>query len=185
MAYRILALPGLILLLVTGQARAQTDPNGGIVPFSTHEFGIDLATGNITTTIPVRNKTGKIPFSYAIVSSSHAFIVPGTSTYATAWKVTTGFTGAAVEPYRLLGASLLYTNGAIAYGEKCTSDAFYSNLAVMDNLGTIHPFYAQVNVCSTAEMGGLQLYFGELRLKLELLQHARSFNGRAVDSLTC
>jgi hypothetical protein len=55
----------------------QTDPAAGIKPFSTQISGqydsIDLATSNITFDIPVRSKNEKIPFSYGLVGSSHAY----------------------------------------------------------------------------------------------------------------
>jgi hypothetical protein len=54
------------------------DPAAGILPFSTQAVGIydsvDLATSNINVTIPVRNKQGKIPFSYSLVGNSHSYI---------------------------------------------------------------------------------------------------------------
>jgi len=66
----------LAVALLAGVALGQ-DPAAGILPFSTQIAGayesIDLATSNIVVSIPVRNKTGKIPFSYNLVMNSHAY----------------------------------------------------------------------------------------------------------------
>jgi hypothetical protein len=34
----------------------------GILPFSTNEYGVDIATGNVNMAFPLRAKNGKIPF---------------------------------------------------------------------------------------------------------------------------
>jgi len=69
---------GLFVLSATfliAAASAQTDPAGGILPFSTHVGGqydsIDLASSNVTLNIPVRSKAGKIPFTFSLVANSH------------------------------------------------------------------------------------------------------------------
>jgi hypothetical protein len=68
MNYRFAILLAVVLLRVP-VAIAQ-----GILPFSTQVGGpvtsIDLATSNIVLRIPVRNKIGKIPFSYSLVANS-------------------------------------------------------------------------------------------------------------------
>lgn len=59
---------------------AQTDPNAGILPFSTHVSGqydtFDPSSGNIMLTIPVLSKTGKVPFGFNLIGNFHAYINP-------------------------------------------------------------------------------------------------------------
>ena len=71
-----------LFLLMLGTAMGQLDPSAGIQPFSTQVGGqydsIDLATSNISLTIPIIKKDGKTPFSYQLVGNYHAYIVtPG------------------------------------------------------------------------------------------------------------
>ena len=65
----------LSLLLLIAPAAAQFDPAVGILPFSTQAGGqydsIDLASGNIRVDFRVRDKIGKIPFSYDLGMNSH------------------------------------------------------------------------------------------------------------------
>jgi len=69
---RILVVVYSILLCV-GCAYTQSALPPGILPFSTQAHGpitsIDLATSNIIMAVPVRNKIGKIPFSFSLVMS--------------------------------------------------------------------------------------------------------------------
>lgn len=62
------------MVLLTQTVAAQITSLNGIQPFSTQASGsvasIDLATTNILIRIPIRNKTGKIPFSYFLEASS-------------------------------------------------------------------------------------------------------------------
>lgn len=58
-----LTRPMLLLLLISATGIAQTDPNAGILPFSTQTFGVDLARGSVTLSVPLRSKLGKIPLS--------------------------------------------------------------------------------------------------------------------------
>jgi hypothetical protein len=55
----------------------QTDPNAGILPFSTHLFGqydtFDPSSGNIMLTIPIVNKTGKMPFVFNLIGNFRAW----------------------------------------------------------------------------------------------------------------
>jgi YD repeat-containing protein len=65
---RIVAFALTILLL--GIASAQNDPAAGIQMFSTNDFGIDLATGNIHLEVPLRSKAG---MSLSLASNFRAF----------------------------------------------------------------------------------------------------------------
>jgi RHS repeat-associated protein len=68
----------LIILVAYGVipigASGQNQP--GILPFSTNEFGVDIATGNINVGFPLRSKTGKIPFWSKIVGTSGMNVTP-------------------------------------------------------------------------------------------------------------
>ena len=55
------------------QSAAQTDPNAGILPFSTQEHGVDLATGAVNLSVPIQSKVGKIPFSFSLYENSGIF----------------------------------------------------------------------------------------------------------------
>src|ERR1700719_2022761 len=54
---------------------AQVDPVAGFPPFSTQAAGpydsIDLASSNITLTLPVRDKAGKVESSFRFITNSH------------------------------------------------------------------------------------------------------------------
>jgi len=57
-----------VALVVQGVAQNQSVP--GVQMFSTNHFGVDLATGNVNLTIPLRSKNGKIPFWSQIAGTS-------------------------------------------------------------------------------------------------------------------
>src|SRR5258708_36395448 len=88
-----LARLGLVLFFLLGSARAQTDPNAGIPRFSTQIGGqydrANPATSNIFVSIPVRSKTGKVPFALNLVSNFHMWVANG-GTAGSFWKSTPG-----------------------------------------------------------------------------------------------
>jgi len=51
-------------------ATAQTDPGNGVLPFSTKEFGVDLASGHVVVELPLRSKSVG-GFSSILVSTSY------------------------------------------------------------------------------------------------------------------
>jgi hypothetical protein len=69
-----------VVLLVVPISVAQNDAAAGILPFSTQAGGtydsIDLASSNILVAVPIRSKAGKEPFSFKLVSNSHAYLFP-------------------------------------------------------------------------------------------------------------
>jgi len=80
----------------------QTDPNAGILPFSTHLFGqydtFDPSSGNIMLTIPIVNKTGKMPFVFNLIGNFRAWrgaggswFVPNVATNALNGSASGGF----------------------------------------------------------------------------------------------
>jgi hypothetical protein len=67
-----------LVILVVSCASAQTpDPVVGNLPFASQAGGqydsVDLATSNISVSIPVRSKNEKIPFSFALYGNTHAY----------------------------------------------------------------------------------------------------------------
>lgn len=89
-AFRTAALPSqqiisflcitcLICVFLTSFAvrAAAQDPAAGIQPFSTLINGaydsVDISTNNVLLAIPVRNKDGKIPFSFKLVMNEHPY----------------------------------------------------------------------------------------------------------------
>ena len=69
--FRFSAL-GLILIacIFLGAHGALGQGLPGILPFSTNENGVDLATGNVNLAFPLRAKNGKIPFWSKVVGTS-------------------------------------------------------------------------------------------------------------------
>jgi RHS repeat-associated protein len=69
--FRFSAL-GLILIacIFLGANGALGQGLPGILPFSTNENGVDLATGNVNMAFPLRAKNGKIPFWSKVVATS-------------------------------------------------------------------------------------------------------------------
>jgi RHS repeat-associated protein len=62
-----------ILSCLVGVAASQVDPAAGVLPFSTQQLGVDLATGTVHVSIPVRSKVGKIPFSFSLEGNFDIF----------------------------------------------------------------------------------------------------------------
>ena len=71
---------GLSLVLLVGSFAFAQDPAAGIQSFSTQIGGpvdsVDIATSNVLIKIPVRSKIGALPFSFALISNSHAYKGP-------------------------------------------------------------------------------------------------------------
>lgn len=123
------------------QAVAQNPP--GIQMFSTNEYGVDLATGNVNISIPLRSKTGKVPFWSKIVGTSGM----GLGDYL-------GGTNNQFQP--MLAATLVYQDPSIASlsfnvappGEAvCFQDSlvkYYTEnineVQITDSTGNSHPF---------------------------------------------
>jgi len=123
----------LLLHLLFGAASAQTDPAAGILPYSTHVGGpidsLDLATGNIVITIPVRNKIGAIPFRYSLGVNSHAYYwVAGKQNLITMGLLSQGMS---------FNASLTWSS----YDYTCTGHPYtkaHTGFAVTDPTGGVH-----------------------------------------------
>ncbi|GEM_PF-2370220 len=137
-AWFALALQIISFVLFSGFAKAQSNSAAGILPFSTHEFGIDLATSNITTILPLRSKVGKIPFAYAITSNSQAY------KNGSHWIVSTGFYGHPTGAAQLINTVMNYTQNSA----DCPTTTWY-HISFTDATGAQHPIPAgfQISVC--------------------------------------
>jgi hypothetical protein len=147
---RILCYFSLCLLITVSLSDAQTipaDPSTGIQMWSTNDFGIDLATSAINLQIPVRSKTGAIPFSASLVGTNHIYIYS-----------TTGSEGQKLNHIGLSDAAnpLNYVDNTISVEVRNTvttgscgqgiPDYVYTNFTVTDSTGALHPFpYWPVN----------------------------------------
>jgi RHS repeat-associated protein len=99
--------------VASGQDMLPTDTEAGTPSFSTAislapGISLDLPTGNVNVDIPVRAKTGKIPFSYDLITNSHVFWIPalgcGNPCYTYQWSSTiplAGIQGASSIPVML------------------------------------------------------------------------------------
>jgi hypothetical protein len=87
-----------LVLFLSQFALAQTSPSNGIQPWSTQiedaVSSVDLATGNIFVSIPVRSKAGKIPFSFNLTMNSYVYTgqcyPPSGGIATTQWQVSPG-----------------------------------------------------------------------------------------------
>lgn len=79
MARRSLSLP--LVLLLGSFGFAQTDPGLGALPYSTRQYGLDLASSNVVLAFPLRSKAGKIPFVSNIVGTSREWPVQSGGTW--------------------------------------------------------------------------------------------------------
>ncbi|HEX8817224.1 MAG TPA: hypothetical protein VF753_17145 [Terriglobales bacterium] len=132
----------LVLFLATSSAVfAQTDPGGGILPFSTNKWGVDLATSHVFMSFPLRSKPGKIPFSSAIVGTSYAYPLqnPGETTMT----MVSNLVGVGIPPSSLM-SGFQYTDpaqvGLYVTQQKSPTCIEYVNPIVYDHTGAQHPF---------------------------------------------
>jgi RHS repeat-associated protein len=132
------------------------DPAAGIQPWSTQAAdsfsSVDLATGTIFVNIPVRSKTGKIPFSYDLVMTSnvysvsftgceHQWVVSPSPIVACGTIVSTSMHYAGIQggtPFSVsVGFASTYTHTI------CDGVSYATTLAnkfsVIDSTGTGHP----------------------------------------------
>jgi RHS repeat-associated protein len=78
--WTLLLLPWILVGLCAGQANPTTpDPGAGDLLFSSevplgNNVKFNFATSNVNVSVPVRSKSGKIPFSYQISANSHMYV---------------------------------------------------------------------------------------------------------------
>jgi hypothetical protein len=125
---------------------SQTNPVAGNLPFATQVGGpydfLDLATGNVLITVPVRAKNEKIPFSFALSANSLAYAYPYNSGHGTLYQWDTAFTMAGAEH---LQVRLVSSTRTITCSNGAGDEENYA-FAVIDASGTSHPFPANVKV---------------------------------------
>jgi RHS repeat-associated protein len=130
-----------VLWPFTGVAPAQnSSQNFGVLPFSTNEFGIDLATSAVNASIPFRKKAGKIPYENSF---------RGTFLYGTWYDLENRITywtlvGAPLAPASFSYTDNLefgYTGGGASYN--CTDGSgyvyYHGTTAIADGTGASHP----------------------------------------------
>jgi len=134
-----------LCLLVCSWATAQAPgPNDGILLFSTHEWGIDLAHSAIHLSFPLRSKAGKIPYSSSVEETNYYSVVVNNGTpYWALWP--DPFYGPSfVDTVRQ--ASLSGTLSA----QKCNTTPpiyyydTYTVTSITDATGASHPLQHQV-----------------------------------------
>jgi len=138
-----------IVLVFASFTSAQTDPIAGIIPFSTRENNVDLATGAITLEIPIRSKVGKIPVSFNLVTNSNAYRYTNIDN-DTVWAVSYGFR---LEAPSLLSFSLFVSTRV---GKSCANGGSIDlqGISIVDMTGALHglPTSFVINECSTAPL---------------------------------
>jgi RHS repeat-associated protein len=130
------------VLLISVTSFAQGGPPAGIVPGSTQVPGsyesLDLASSNISIRIPVRSKSGKIPFSFNLIATS-AMNLSGGSPNSWFSEMATGQTAAG--PGGALTA-IPATTIPIALDwvpSNCSPNCTDINFSVADAIGAFHP----------------------------------------------
>lgn len=130
-----LFLPFLLAFALANAAIAQSDPAAGIIPYTTELGGpydyVNPATSNIILVIPVRHKTGKIPFSYDLMFNSHAFLTVPLGGQGFAWNVSHTLLG---QPFPTGG----WTGNQVLGCPDGTADYVSSGFYVTDNTGATH-----------------------------------------------
>jgi RHS repeat-associated protein len=123
-------------------AFAQSDPAAGIIPFSTQIASgyesVDMASSNILVTIPIRNKPGKIPFSYGLTMNSHAYAASG------GWAISTGFTAALSNS--MLTFSYTTTPGQMACDGQNYNYLTLSGFNITDGTRAVHALPSTFNL---------------------------------------
>jgi RHS repeat-associated protein len=121
---RKIVLLFVAVMLAVPFGHSQSDPAAGIQLFSTNNFGIDLASSNVSLQFPARSKVGKLPFSSTFVGNSHAYFAIGTN-----WGVNNTF-GIYISP-------LVTVEGAVS-GSCGTHDRILTGISIIDGTGAQH-----------------------------------------------
>jgi RHS repeat-associated protein len=123
------------MLVLARSVVAQQDPAAGNIPFSTQVGGVyetvDLASSNVLLQIPIRNKSGKLPFSFDLTLNTHAFLQGGP------WQTISppGLTsGVPIVTY-----SASQTLVANPCGSNPPNVSMLYNFSVVDRTGASHP----------------------------------------------
>ncbi|HWY53314.1 MAG TPA: RHS repeat-associated core domain-containing protein [Terriglobales bacterium] len=140
-----------LLVVIPPQCVAQTGPLAapGILPFSTNEWGIDLATGAVRIDIPLRSKTGKIPYSSHLTMTNYY----GLNYPSNTWYVSKDFSlqdTTTVFLSRKNDPRMPCKIGTVQKGWEWLVHA----TAVVDQTGASHPFSPRSNPTYWRNDGG-------------------------------
>ena len=128
-------LSAAILLGVVGVGVGQDNPNVGLLPFSTQDQGVDLATGSVSAFVPTRDKTGKIPFSFSLFGNYSLF----------KWKPGAGTPQWWESTYVTSGLAQI-----ASWGNAPCSNNRMVGLYVQDVTAARHPVPGSIPSCSVA-----------------------------------
>jgi RHS repeat-associated protein len=122
-----------LVLVISACALAQSQgPNDGIVAFSTHEWGIDLASSTVHLSFPLRSKAGKIPYSSNLAKTDYYSVVVNSGTaYWAFWDQSGGDSALSVS-----------ISGTVVT-QQCTNQLYwymtYTINSIQDSTGAQHP----------------------------------------------
>ena len=140
----------LLLLAIAGTALSQNTP--GVQDFSTNKFGVDLATGAVNITIPIRSKNGAIPFNYVLQGNSSITTQPTPGVSGQTSIVMNSFFGVTAIAE---GSNALYSSAAsgslvgavsgavtdVIQGAPCNGDPeIQQYYGVVDSTGATHVY---------------------------------------------
>ena len=130
---------------------AQQYPYPGFPPFSTQVGSqydaINLADSNISLTYPLRSMTaGPVPLSFSLFGQSNVYVVDGNQ-----WQITTP--QLSYSSFSLIGPLVSNVGADVTWEESEQScngvaDAWYTNFAVADSYGTLHPIPTDIIIDS-------------------------------------
>jgi RHS repeat-associated protein len=142
-----LVLQILLVTLAVSRGLAQSgpdDPGAGLLPFSTQVGGanesVNLATGNVFISIPIRSKIGKMPFDFSLSGNFHPWIAP--IYLGQQWNVSTG---------PLIGGPAGLLSGRLSYVEQNNTqcpgfiDEERIVSGIVDGTGALHQANATVH----------------------------------------
>jgi RHS repeat-associated protein len=138
----VAVLISAIVLTLSQRSQSQTDPNAGILPFSTHLGGqydsVDTYSGNVTLTIPLMSKTGKIPFYFNLLGNFRTFCSFSGTPPTCTWIAGNAF-GGGLRGIAPTSNGLSYTT-TLSNCNGTQSEKTDSNFAFVDATGAAHPF---------------------------------------------
>src|SRR5580692_2565676 len=145
----------LCVLLAAPIGMAQVNPEYGVLPFSTNRFGVDLATGFVNISFPMRSKAGKIPFSSGMAGTSSAWpriITSGPLTGKYQWFPSLVGTGQTQGFFYNDPTQLQLATNPVDAGGGCYDQ---EDVVVYDRTGASHPFAVSwyTGSCPTSASG--------------------------------
>lgn len=111
----------------------------GILPFSTHEYGIDLASGAVLLNFPLLAKPGKIPYSSNLIANNFYYPFVATEPSGVGTYIAWGLSGGAAFNDTVVQARI---QASVTVNEcpQTTDGVFYAYTAsaVIDGTGAAH-----------------------------------------------